>query len=274
MRIGVFAASGPVDPERLARGCALLASWGHELVVQPQVERRLGYLAGTDEERLDALVEGSRGVDLAMAARGGYGLHRILRQIPWDRLEAPVLGFSDLTALHLARWSRTGRGGWHGPVVSQLGDLAPDALQSVRSFLEAPGPVTLPGSGGPERPVEGTVLGGNLALVTGLLGTPWLTWPEDTLLVLEDVNEAPYRLDRMMMQLELSGLPARLRGVGLGAFSKCGEEGLPVVRERVEGWGVPVLHDLPFGHGERNLPFGLGARGRLGPGRLEIGVPP
>jgi len=274
VRIGVFAASGPVDPERIRRGCELLRSWGHELVVQTGVERRRGYLAGTDPERLTALVEGCRGVDLGMAARGGYGLHRLLPDVPWDQLEAPVLGFSDLTALHLARWSHTSRGGWHGPVVGQLVDLAPEALEGLRRFLDHPGPVVLEGSGGPDAPVHGTVLGGNLALIAGLVGTPWLRWPEDTILVLEDVGEAPYRLDRMMMQLELSGLPERLRGVGLGAFTRCGEAGSSVVLERVERWGVPFLLDLPFGHGDRNLPFGLGAPGVLASGRLEIGAIP
>ncbi|MEM1025895.1 MAG: LD-carboxypeptidase [Myxococcota bacterium] len=273
MRIGVFAASGPIDGARFQAGQEILESWGHELRVQPDIQRRLGYLAGTDEQRIEALLEAGRGVDIAMAARGGYGLHRILARVPWEALEAPVLGFSDLTALHLARFAATGRGGWHGPVVSQLGDLRPEELEALRRFLEDPGPVEMSGRGGPEVPVEGTLLGGNLALVSALLGTPWIRWPKDTILVLEDVDEAPYRLDRMMMQLELSGLPDRLQAVALGTFSRCGADGPSVVRERAEAWGQPVLFDLPFGHGDRNRAFGVGARATMSSGKLRVEAP-
>lgn len=268
MRIGVFALSGPFDPDRFDAGARLLESWGHELVHAPGVGARTGYLAGDDAHRLagfDALLSRTD-LDLLMAARGGYGVHRVLHRMDWARLgpQAPtVLGFSDLTALHLSRWVHCGVRGWHGPVVTHLPQLEPDALARVRQRLASGREeVLLPAETVVvEGEARGVALGGNLALVSGLVGTPHLALPPNTILMLEDVGEAAYRLDRMLTQFELAGLHARVVGVGLGDFVSGTPDDracMDTVVERVARWGVPCVAGLPFGHGTRNDIFPLG----------------
>lgn len=282
--IGIFALSSPFDRPRFEAGLRILEDRGLNPVVHPGIFERDGYLAGSDEARLEALqaLLDRPDVPILMAARGGYGVHRVLDRLDYGALaQRTLVGFSDLTALHLALHARTGASFVHGPVVTQLADLSPvDHEALVARLLDPDAPHALvgrPGSTAAE-PVDGTLVGGCLALVSGLVGTRHLRWPDRTLLLLEEVAEAPYRVDRMMMQLELSGLVARLAGVALGAFERCdpprdGEpSGLDVACARVARWGVPFVTRLPVGHGRENRAVRLGGPARLdvARGRLEV----
>jgi len=286
--IGIFALSSPFDRVRFEAGLAILRELGFEPVVPTGVHRRRGYLAGSDAERLATIDDllARDDLEVLMAARGGYGIHRLLDALDYQRLaDRTVVGFSDLTALHLALWSRARRPSIHGPVVTQLPDLRDDDRAALAAQLADPGaPVRLRGvvpeevGGGPRRSDEGILLGGCLALVAGLAGTAYVDWPERTVLLLEEVHEAPYRIDRMLMQLELSGLPRRVAAVALGAFTGCaarqpGEpDGRTAALERLGRWNVPILADLPIGHGGENraVPLGCPARVDLDSGVLDV----
>lgn len=274
--LGVFAGSGPYDPDRFEAGVARLEERGFRVVRAPGIDARLGFLAGTDEARAAGIAHllDRPDVDALIAARGGYGLTRLLDRLDpvlFLRSAKPVVGFSDVTALHTLLLSH-GLDTIHGPVVSQLGGLPEEDLDALMAALRgartgaicAEGPVLVPGR------AEGPVWGGNLAVLTALVGTASLRLPDDgVLLLLEDVGESTYRLDRLLTQLGSAGLLRRARGVLLGDFIDCNPaqpghpEALEVLRERLEIWGIPVLAGFPVGHGARNMTIPLGRRAVL-----------
>ncbi len=268
--VGVFALSGPVDLERLEEGLAILRSWGHPVVEASNVRLRGpgGYLAGTDAERIGGLMElVDGGVRVAMAARGGYGVLRLARWIPFDRLAAAgvrLIGFSDLTPV-LCRLAAAGVPQLHGPVVTSLAwdaestrglaDLVTGVKGAGDVLLELPRESVLrPGK------ASGPLLGGNLTLLAASVGTPLETPLAGSVLVLEDINEPVYRIDRLLTQLRLSG---RLDGVKALIFGDLSEFGTSD-RERLHELLLeavphgPVVAGLPFGHGRRNVPLPLG----------------
>lgn len=236
-----------------------------------------GYLAGLDTARAADLQHAldAREMGAVFAARGGYGAMRLLPSLRLDAVTRPLVGFSDATALHLAL-QVSGRRSLHGPVVTQLGRSPPDVVAGLFSVLEGGVPAPLHG----ERTVvggrvEGPLLGGNLSVLTRLIGTPWLPSLAGGVLLLEDVGERPYRLDRMWTHLRLAGLLDGLAGVVFGEFTGCDEPGCTsasVLDELAQSLGVPCVAGLPIGHGELNHAVPLGARVRLDAdaGRLEF----
>jgi muramoyltetrapeptide carboxypeptidase len=254
----------------------------YQLVYEERVLSRIGYLAGSDEERLSELKAAlsSPSVKAVICARGGYGLMRILAGLDaagFAREPKAIVGFSDVTALH-AWAARSGVPSIHGPVLAQLGDLPAEDTQLVIELLEggAPRPIEglRPWTGSGE--VEGRLLGGNLEMISRLVGTPWAFDLRDSILLLEEVGERPYRIDRSLTQLLLAGALEGVRGVVVGDLIGCHEPKPPsptaeeVVVERLSRLGVPVWGGAPIGHGERNRAVPLGVRARLGNGRLEF----
>jgi muramoyltetrapeptide carboxypeptidase len=286
----VVAPSGPVRAERIADGLALLSGWGLEVVLGADVYARHGYLAGTDGQRgasLSAALAdpGVRGV---ICARGGYGVQRIVDRLDFDAVARDpklVLGFSDITALHLALWRGARLAGVHGPVLTQLtGDFPAASVESLRTAImdERPavlardpgaetGPVTVPG------PVAtGTLLGGNLCLLAATLGTPDFPALDGAVLLVEEVEEPPYKIDRMLTQLRRAGVLRGLAGIALGQFTRCEDEWpmsiVEVLTDRLGDLGVPVLGGLPVGHGEGALtvPVGVPATLDVAAGTLTV----
>jgi muramoyltetrapeptide carboxypeptidase len=269
-RVAVIAPAGPVPEGGFAAGRARLGD-RYKLLVDDGLFARRGYLAGDDGRRaaeLERALEDAE-VRAILCARGGYGIMRLLDRLDDAQLaRAPrvLAGFSDVTALHAA-FRRAGVASLHGPTVAQLGALPPSNLEALFALLESPSPpppwrdlrAVAPGR------AEGRALGGNLELVTRLLGTPWQLPLDGAVLFLEEVGERPYRIDRQLTQLQLAGA-TRVAAVVLGDLVHCeeresdGPSGLEVAVERLSGWGVPVVAGAPFGHGERNLPFPIGAR--------------
>ncbi|MFY1698986.1 S66 peptidase family protein [Solwaraspora sp. WMMA2101] len=278
--VRVVAPAGPVAAEQVERGMAVLAGWG----LRPRLARhalgRHGYLAGTDEQRAADLVEALadpavRGV---FCTRGGYGSQRIA-----DRLDPAavrrdpkvVCGYSDVTALHLALWRTARLAGVHGPVVAWDDQRCPaESAESLRtavmgaaptvvarSPLEASAPVAVPGR------ASGTLLGGNLSLLATSVGTADLPDLSGAILLVEEIGEPPYRVDRMLTQLRRSGVLAGLAGVALGQFTGCADrQGVDVAQvlgERLGDLGVPVLGGLPLGHGQTPRTVGLGVPATL-----------
>lgn len=263
----VVAPSGPFEAARFDAGLAVLNE-RYRVQVAPEANARFRYLAGTDEQRLSALQRAIDGdVSTIVAARGGYGAMRLLPQLKVSR-PVTLLGFSDVTALHVA-WQARGLRSVHGPVVTQLGTQPRDVAERTFAVLEGRAVEPLSGSNTIVPGVaEGPLIGGNLSLVASLVGTPFLPSLDGAVLLLEDVGERSYRLDRMWTHLELSGALSKVAGLVLGEFTDCEEKdgaftSGEVLSELTARLKVPVLAGLPIGHGAVNQPVVLGARVRL-----------
>ena len=225
------------------------------------------YLAGSDDARARDVVNAitNPDVDAIVFARGGYGAMRILERLPTDLLRRHpkwLVGYSDITALHL--WAQhQGVASLHGPLAESLAKR-PDQLVKLRHTLTQ-GPTTA--YRGLTTLVRGQatgrLIGGNLSLIAALIGTRWLPSLDGVILMLEEIAEPMYRIDRMIQSLLLDDRAAGLQGVVLGDFTKCGgnapaSEVIAQVGELFAPADVPVLAGLPVGHGERNVPLVLG----------------
>jgi muramoyltetrapeptide carboxypeptidase len=186
-----------------------------------------------------------------------------------DRRLKPIIGFSDITALHQWRQSQ-GFVSIHGPVLTQLGRLGRATSERLFALLESNEPAApLRGTATfVEGTVEGPLLGGNLSMFTRLLGTPFMPKLEGAILIFEDVGERPYRLDRMWTHLELAGVFRQIKGIALGSFTHCEERDADyssqdVLRDLAAATGLPCATGFPVGHGDVNEPVPLGVRVRL-----------
>jgi muramoyltetrapeptide carboxypeptidase len=268
----VVAPSSPFDRERFDRGMTRLAE-RYELAPSPSLFERRWYLAGTDDVRTAALIDafsdpGNRAV---VCARGGSGAARLLTRIDFGRVPLkPLVGFSDNVALHCALQA-TGRISIHGPVVTQLADQPPWVSERLFALLEGRVPEPLQGKSVVPGVVEGTLIGGDLTVFSTLLGTRWLPELNGAILLLEEVSEPPYRIDRLWTHLRNAGVFSRIAGIALGQFIDCEpndrryephtcREVLAALADEV---GLPCITDLPIGHGDVNAPVALGARHRL-----------
>ncbi|MCG8591655.1 MAG: LD-carboxypeptidase [Proteobacteria bacterium] len=274
-RIGLAAPAGPVDETRLAEGEAQLRALGYEVRRRSDLTERSGYLAGSDERRAQELMDLVRDPDVGaiVCVRGGYGCHRIVSLLDPDAFRAarkPLVGYSDVTTLLLWQQRVAGVVGFHGPMLEREGGIPRRWAEAVTGLLAgADSPPTLSGRPGVAGTAEGGLVGGSLSLVGASLGTPWEVETEGAILMLEDVDELTFRVDRLLQQLVAAGKLAGVAGVGLGSFHRCGDPRLPVpsvedvLREALGSLGVPVVFDLPFGHGEPNLPWPSGGRARI-----------
>jgi muramoyltetrapeptide carboxypeptidase len=282
-RVAVVAPAGPVPRDTFAAGAAILGE-RYGLVYDDRIFARTGFLAGGDDERLAELTRALADptIDAVICARGGYGLMRIVDRLDgaaFARAPKSIVGFSDVTVL-LAWAARAGVTAVHAPVVTHLGMVGSDDAAALFALLEStspPPPLTgLRAIAGGRT--EGPLLGGNLEMVTRMVGTPWAYRLDGAVLLLEEVGERPYRIDRQLTQLRLAGALARLGGVVLGDFIDCvekdgsGPDAEAVLAERLGGLGVPVLAGVPVGHGKRNRALPHGARVRLdaAAGTLEL----
>jgi len=264
--VRVIAPASPFDVADFERGVAHLRE-RYEVSYDDALRARDGFLAGDDARRLDELKRALRepGIDAVVAARGGYGCTRLLDRItPEDVSPRLLVGFSDLTALH-ALFARAGLRSLHASMVAALGRAGPVERARWRAAVESPAPPRFGGltSVAPGR-AEGPLIGGNLAVLCALVGTPHAPPIDGCLLFLEEVGEAPYRVDRMLTTLRHAGWLERVRGVAVGQLTRCGprddgREITHVVDERLGDLGVPVVRGVPAGHDATNAPIPLGA---------------
>ncbi|HEX2091300.1 MAG TPA: LD-carboxypeptidase [Longimicrobiaceae bacterium] len=290
-RVSLVAPAGPLPEGAVDRAVERIRDWGWEPVLGGFCRGRCGYLSGTDEERAADLNAALRSPDndAVWCLRGGYGTMRILDRIDWGALSRrprPLIGFSDNTALHLAA-QREGVVSFHGPhpATPELSGFSRAALLRVLTGGESAGLLPFP-DGGPPRAetvvggrAEGRLVGGNLALLAALAGTPYALRGQGAILFLEEVGEPSYRVDRMLSQLLLSGALEGVAGIAVGAFSETPDadrEDLPpaveVIADRLGGPGVPLASGFPFGHVEESWTLPLGVRARLDAdaGTLEL----
>jgi len=250
-------------------------------------DRSNGFLAGTDAQRVEdihwAFTDPS--IDAVWCLRGGYGLSRILPQIDFAKIRGnpkPFIGYSDITALHVAIHQRTGLVTFHGPVAtSTLSDYTKDHVIKTLFNGTAPDKISI----SPDNAVNtnllyktqvitsgkarGQLIGGNLSLLTAEAGTPFaLKDVRGKILFTEDVGEKPYRIDRMFVQLKQSVDLRSCAGIALGIFADCdAPEGSPtvidVVKDQFSNLGIPVMYGLSFGHIRDQFTLPLGVKAEL-----------
>lgn len=281
----VIAPSGTLrEREAFWQGVERWKAEGYQIELTPGFDDRWGYLAGTDGDRRlqlqTALTDPTcRGI---LCARGGYGGARLLED--WDWAGTPLkwlIGFSDITSL-LWGLAQQGVSGVHGPLLTTLAAEPPWSQERLFRWVRGEAIAPLQGTGWVGGQAEGVLLPANLTVATHLLHTPLQPDLEGVILALEDVTEAPYRIDRMLTQWRLGGLFCKIRGVALGRFSQCDPPpNVPsftvdeVLRDRLGDLGIPVVAHLPFGHDGVNaaLPVGVPVRldGNAGCLSFEVG---
>jgi muramoyltetrapeptide carboxypeptidase len=291
--IGMVAPSAaPNDPERIRFAIDTVESLGFKVKPAAHLFDREGYLAGSDAARADDLnaMFADDGVDAIWCVRGGYGASRILPALDYAlirRKPKALIGYSDITALHMAIHRHAGLVTFHGPVAFRA--FTPYSLGELKRVLWAPqapvrlgGPPPFPRAEGwldgenrvttlvPGR-ARGRLLGGNLCLMAHLCGTPYFPDLRGAILFLEDVEEAYYRIDRMLTQLWLSGALAGVAGVAFGKFTNCNPSQFflqnrpleDILAERCRALGVPAISGIMVGHIEDQTTLPVGCLAEL-----------
>lgn len=275
------APAGPADRQRVLEFRRILERKGYKAIVPANLFRSDRYLAGDDATRAAELNAAIRNpeVDAVFPCRGGYGLTRILDQIDYEELRKNpklVIGFSDITALHLAIARKTRLITLHSPMPqAYLFSNAESHRTSNGVFWSF---INGKPYGNTDPPIEvirpaikpriktvyggstaGRLVGGNLTLICATLGTPYAIEPEGKILVIEDTGESPYRIDRYMSQLKLAGVLDQLAGVIVGDFSDAQPDADRVIAEYIQPLGIPAISGFPIGHEAENLTLPLGA---------------
>lgn len=270
--VAVLAASSASELPRIETAVRALEQEGLRVTLADNLgHRHRSFLAGTDEERASEFNRfmNSAEYDAFLFSRGGYGATRILPMIDYAAIAAnprPIVGFSDVTALHQAIAVRAGVGTFHGPMLNL--DFH-DGLSSFQrdwffAMLAGEAPLTYrfaPEDVAFEGEAEGPLFGGCLSLTTSLTATPFDFWLDGGIWFWEDVDEPAYRLDRMLTHLHLSGRIRRIRGVIVGKLKGCGsdEEIDSLLDASFGSLGIPVVRNFPFGHTGDNLLMPVGA---------------
>lgn len=298
--VGVIApASNAWEDDDVRYAVEIVQSLGFKVKQGKYLFQRHGYLAGGDQERAEDLnrMFADDGVDAIMCLRGGYGTLRILPDVDYQLIAKnpkPIIGYSDITALLNAIYAKTGLVTFHGPIARQ--EYSEYTLAEFKRVMMGRAGGTAIGSPPPFEPAEGRVerenrliriapgraegrlIGGNLSLMSKLVGTPYEPDYSNRILVLEEVDERPYRVDGMLTQLWLAGRLGQLAGIAFGKCSGCDPESPPslsleeVLRHRLGALGIPVLRGLMIGHvrDQTTVPLGTMARLDVGAGQLTL----
>lgn len=272
-RVALIAPAGPLQKdEELPRAQQNARAFGWEPVLGQNATQRLGYLAGADRARLDDINRALQDpeIDALWCLRGGYGMMRILDGIDYHALESnpkPIIGYSDITALHAAVQRKCWLVSYHGPTAREpMSEFSRDSFEravvrQVDSCGTAAKARTIAGG-----KTEGTLAGGNLAVLASLCGTQYAPDLSDSILILEDINEPVYRIDRMMQQLKLSGMLRGCKGIAFGECVKCPDDAGgggrsldEVLGEIVRELKIPCVLGIPVGHINEQWTIPLGA---------------
>jgi muramoyltetrapeptide carboxypeptidase len=293
--IGIISpASSPDDLTKINRGVEYLEKLGYRVEVGKHVGMQEGYLAGTDQQRLTDIhtMFANKNIKAIFSIRGGYGSGRLLDKINYKLIRNNpkiFVGYSDICALQMAFYTKCGLITFAGPMV------AVDFHDEVSKFTEEVFWRTITSNkkiGRLSNPrnekfyvlnkgrTAGRIIGGNLSVITSLIGTEYFPKIKDAVLLLEDINEAPYRVDRMFNQLRLGKIFKQIHGIILGHFVNCVESNPEtksftlneVVIEYFQNLKLPVIYNVRHGHIKENLtiPFGIRCKMNASKGFIEI----
>jgi muramoyltetrapeptide carboxypeptidase len=277
-RVGIVAPAGPVDPEILEKGLKVLRGMKLEPVLGRHVFSRRGYLAGKDEDRASDLMSmfADQDIKAIICARGGYGVNRLLPLLKPNIIRKNpkiLVGASDITLLLLYLAKKCSLVAFHGPMVGgnfgqhgmkrtkkQFHDLL-TGQSAGKTLVSAQAHVLNPGIG------KGEITGGCLTLLCRSLGTPYEIQTKGKIIFIEDVNEAPYKIDGMLWQLKAAGKFKDVKGIVLGEMINChplkstNGTATHYYHEMFDDLSIPIVTNFPIGHGKEmwTLPFGVGA---------------
>jgi len=288
--IGLYAPAGfATEPAAIERAVARLSALGHRVVIDPTCGARWQRFAAPDDERLAAVARMAADprVEIALAVRGGYGWSRLLDRLDFTALARAGktwLGHSDFTAFQLALLAHTGTPTFAGPMAAyDFGAEEPSAFTFAHCWglLGASSYMVECPLDGPDVTAQGTLWGGNLALVAHLVGSTHMPRVEGGILFLEDIGEHPYRIERMLYQLHFAGILGRQRAVLLGVMNgyapSANDNGYDLqaaIEQARACFDVPIFTGLPFGHCRDKLTLPVGGHGQLtvrsGLGRLAL----
>lgn len=283
--VRIVAPCGRFGLERFEQGVKLLNKAGFTTVFDESIHEGYRYLAGTDERRLGELRSALKDeqADAIWVARGGYGATRLVDQInPAQVTEANkwLIGFSDVTALH-ALWARAGVQSIHGANITTLADWGAEARRELYQSLCEPTEQSFTGSLAiGESNVQGQLVGGNLAVLTAMLGTGQLPDFSKSVVLLEDIGERPYKLDRMLTQHRQANTFKGVAGFLIGQLSGCepGEaedyKAADVIVENLSHLGVPILTGLPLGHDGNSRAVLFGATALIDAAEATLTIDP
>ncbi|MBS1723657.1 MAG: LD-carboxypeptidase [Armatimonadetes bacterium] len=279
-QVRIVAPASPTTKESIEGGIAFLEGLGFKVALGESVFDRDGYLAGSDEDRAADLQQAFADPDVAavVCARGGYGCARLLRHLDLDAMAASdkmFVGFSDITTLHLAL-NRRGLATYHAPMLLTFSvEREPWVYESFRRLLSGEDPIV---DGAPrgktlrQGVAEGPLTGGCLCLLTDSLATPDAVDCKGRIVLIEDVDENPHRVDAMLTHLENAGVLNEAAGIVVGEMTGTDERSDPkigtwpwlrIVEDRLACWNVPIIVDYPIGHKKNMLSLPLGLRVRL-----------
>jgi len=279
--IGLATPAGIADEAQIKKSIETLENWGFKVKPGKYLSARNGYLAGSDAERAEELhaLFADPAVKAIQCVRGGYGAMRLLELLDFDLISEnrkPFIGYSDISVLLNVLYTKSGLITFHG----QMGVTAENVYNKAQFFETLVQPelvreIRFP-SDFPEiiqlikGEAEGFLMGGNLAVLAGLCGTPFQINFNNAIVFLEEINEAPYRIDRMLEQLILSGSLRGAKALVFGTFANCETDNLQrsfclldVLTEKVKKLGIPAVYGFPFGHIAYNCMLPVGARAKL-----------
>ena len=269
--IHIVAPAGAVNKEQVQKGIKYLSSLHLSCIAGSSLYRKNGYLAGSDAKRLKDLqlaLDDSKTAAIWMA-RGGYGTTRIIDQLRWTKFfKKPswIIGFSDITALHIYL-SNHSIPSIHGPMVTQAADkIHTDAIRLVTSILKNDLPEYLLRATTHNRTgkVKAEITGGNLTLISSTIGTATEIITDNKILFIEEVGEAAYRIDRMLVQLKRAGKLKKLKGLIVGHMTditqekEFGKTVSEIILEHTQEYNFPICFGFPAGHEAPNMPLILG----------------
>jgi muramoyltetrapeptide carboxypeptidase len=292
--IGIVSpASSPDDFTRIEQGVKYLESLGYRVKLGKHIFKRYGYLSSTDDERADDLNEmfADEKVKAIICVRGGYGTPRLLDKVDYNLIKKKpkiFVGYSDITALQLAIFKKTGLVTFSGPMLavdiySNFDSFAEDffwrILTSREKKIEIKNPNGVELNTLKSGKATGTLLGGNLSLIASIMGTKYQPNFNGSVLVIEDIGEEPYRIDRYLSQLKNSGVLYKINACILGQFTDCApkepEKSLTleqIFNDYLGNLKIPVISNLSYGHIPQKLTLPLGARVRVDAKRQKITI--
>jgi muramoyltetrapeptide carboxypeptidase len=284
--VALIAPGSSIPEEKIEKAKANLLSLGLKVKEGLFIREKYGYTAGKDHERIADIhwAFGDTSIDGIWCIRGGYGCTRLLPFLDYNLIKKNpkiMIGYSDITALHMAIFEKTGLTTFHGPVGSS--EFTPFTIEYLKKMLFSPfvgQPIT---HKDPDKVIalspgvaEGKLIGGNLSLISAMCGTKYLPSAKGKIVLLEDIDEKPYRIDRMLIQLEQAWNIKKAKGILLGEFKDCDSDSdrsltlLETIENHFKNCGIPVLYNVPLGHIDDQATYPIGIEVRMDTDRKEI----